>query len=139
MQGGRVKRIGLLALVLSAAMIAGCAAPRQQGVNYGHPSLNAAFNKPVPPPPDPARMALGALAGGVIGARFGRGDGRLAATGAGAAIGAMVAHGQGYNSDMAAGALLGGLAGSRFGQGSGRLAATAIGAGLGAFLTVPKE
>lgn len=119
-------------------LLAGCAASNP-GVNYGHPALNAAVKPAGPAPASSSRIALGALAGGVIGSRFGHGDGRTAATGAGAAIGAMLMQGGGYNSDMAGGALLGGLAGSRFGKGSGQLAATAIGAGLGAFLAVPKE
>jgi len=74
----------------------------------------------------------------VKGSRFGRGDGRIAATAVGAGIGAMI--GQGESSSQAmSGAAIGGLVGSRFGQGSGRLAATAIGAGLGAYLAVPKD
>jgi uncharacterized protein YcfJ len=126
--------------VVGVLLLAACAAPAPTQTNYGHPALNSSFNQAPPAPAaDPGRMALGALAGGLIGSRFGSGSGRIAATGAGAAIGAMAGQGGGFNTDMAIGGLLGGLVGSRFGEGSGRLAATAIGAGLGAFLTVPRQ
>ncbi len=124
------------AILLAACTLLGACAHRPAAqVNYGHPALNA-----MAPAPrlqnDPGRVALGTVIGGLAGAQVGGGSGRVAAAGAGAAIGAMAAQG-GYSNDAALGALAGGLIGSQIGGGNGRLAATAVGAGLGAWLAVP--
>lgn len=129
----------LLPLVLAGGLLAGCAAPRQPMVNYGHPALNQAMYQTVPVPQnDPGRVAAGALVGGLVGSRFGQGNGQVAGAAIGAAAGAMAARG-GYSHEAAGGALIGGLVGSRFGGGNGRTAAAALGAGLGAWLAVPRE
>lgn len=127
----------------------GCAAPGPQLVNYGHPALNEAAysyyqNAHLVAPAqrsDNVRVVIGSLAGGVIGSRFGGGDGRIAGVAVGAATGAMAAQG-GYGNDAAGGAggaLVGAIIGSRFGRGDGRLAGAALGAGLGAWLAVPRD
>jgi uncharacterized protein YcfJ len=126
--------------VLAAAALAGCAtAPQGYAHNYGHPALNAAMAPPAPSRSnDPARVAGGALLGGLAGAQVGSGSGQVAAAGAGAAIGAMAAQG-GISQEATLGAVAGGLIGSRVGNGTGRVAASALGAGLGAWLAVPKD
>jgi uncharacterized protein YcfJ len=148
-------------LALGLALLAGCSSAPTVA-QYGHPAL-----VPVAPPPvyhvvpagspdgqpvaryaEPAdesggsnagRALLGAAAGAVIGDRFGgRGsNGQLAATVAGAAIGASVAQGQPALGATTRGALVGGVIGSRFGQGGGRDIATVIGAGIGAYMAAP--
>lgn len=122
--------------VIVLVFLSGCAAPQPAMVNYGHPALN----QPAPSrlQNDPGRVAVGTVAGGVIGSHFGGGNGRLVGTAVGAATGAMMSQGQ-YTSEAAAGAAIGGIIGSRFGGGNGRAAATAIGAGLGAFMAAPRE
>jgi uncharacterized protein YcfJ len=124
------------ALVLASCALLGACAHRPVA-NYGHPALNALAPAPQVSN-DPGRVGLGALVGGLAGAQVGSGNGRLAAAGAGAAIGAMTAQGQ-YSHEAALGGLAGGLVGSRIGGGNGRVAATALGAGLGAWLAVPKD
>lgn len=131
-----------LFLLVASGMAAGCAAPRQPQVNYGHPALNQAAvqqQQAAPAPQNNAgRVAAGAVLGGLVGSRFGQGSGQVAGAAVGAATGAMAAQG-GYSNEAAGGALIGGLVGSRFGQGHGRTAAAALGAGLGAWLAVPRE
>lgn len=124
------------AAAVSLAFLSGCAAPQPAMVNYGHPALN----QPAPSgfQNDPGRVAVGTVAGGIIGSQLGGGNGRLVGTAVGAATGAMMSQGQ-YTNDAAVGAAIGGIIGSRFGGGNGRAAATAIGAGLGAFMAVPRQ
>lgn len=79
------------ALLAAAAALGGCAAPPQT-VNYGHPALNAAVAPmPAAATNDPGRVALGTLAGGLIGAQVGQGNGRVAAAALGAGLGAWLA------------------------------------------------
>jgi uncharacterized protein YcfJ len=135
-----MKTLSALSLLLAAGLLAGCAAPRQPLVNYGHPALNQAAASQAAPAlqNDPGRVAAGAVIGGLMGSRFGQGNGQVAGAAIGAAAGAMAAQ-SGYSNEAAGGALLGGLVGSRFGGGNGRTAAAALGAGLGAWLAVPRE
>lgn len=125
---------GILDLMV-VMTLGGCVAPMQRQINYGHPALN--------PPPrevvnDPGRVALGTVVGGLAGSRIGKGEGKLAATALGAALGATQAQGA-MSHDTALGALAGGLIGSGIGKGSGRDVAAAIGAGVGAYLLAPNE
>ncbi len=124
------------AAIAVLALLSGCAAPQPAMFNYGHPALNQ-----ISPPTlqnDPGRVAVGTIAGGIIGSHLGGGNGRLVGTAVGAATGAMMSQGQ-YSNEAAMGAAVGGIIGSRFGGGNGRAAATAIGAGLGAFMAVPRN
>lgn len=129
-----MKPFYILTMATFSSVLVGCAVPRQSMVNYGHPALN----QPMAVQNELGKVATGAIVGGLIGSRFGQGDGRVAAAAVGAAVGSMTAQGS-YSNDATGGALLGGLLGSRFGQGNGRIAGAALGAGLGAWLAVPRE
>ncbi|MGC1176395.1 hypothetical protein, partial [Polaromonas sp.] len=64
-----------LFLLVAGGMAAGCAAPRQPQINYGHPALNQAAAQQAAPAPqnNAGRVAAGAVLGGLVGSRFGQG------------------------------------------------------------------
>lgn len=79
------------AIALSAALLAGCAAP---GDPYGNNSALGG-NKQV------AGTVLGGVVGGLAGSRFGGGSGKLIATGVGTLIGAALGNAAGQSLDRA--------------------------------------
>ena len=87
----------------------------------------------------PAPWSAG-VAGGLIGNQIGAGNGRTAATAAGAAVGALAGdrYDNGPEDRSVLGAVIGGVAGgllgSQIGHGSGRAAAAAVGAVTGALV-----
>lgn len=143
-----MNRLTMITGALLAVLAAGCAstggggyyqsAPYQNyGYHYasGQPQYGSTLQGNVLP-----AQAAGALAGGLLGAQFGSGNGRLAAAALGATAGA---YGVGKFADPcqpdlnlghALGALAGGLLGSQFGRGRGNVAATALGATTGALV-----
>ena len=78
------------------------------------------------------------MAGGLIGSRFGAGNGRTAMAATGAALGAVVGSNAAnpYATQITPGTVIGGvvggLVGSRFGHGNGKTAGAALGAAVGA-------
>jgi uncharacterized protein YcfJ len=120
----------------------------QQPVTAAYPGYDGgdrAVPQPSYTPPPVAQSALpaaalGAVAGGLIGSRFGSGNGRTAVAATGAALGAVMgANAANPNSTpitpgTVIGGVVGGLVGSRLGQGNGKTAAAALGAAVGAMV-----
>lgn len=97
-------------------------------------------NEPAPAPQSGGSVlpqVAGAVVGGVIGSRFGQGNGRVAASAIGAATGAYAAGklSDPCSADLNAGNVVGGIAGALLGatvgRGNGRIAGAAVGAAAG--------
>ena len=84
-------------------------------------------------PSGDGRAYVGAIAGGLIGHQVGQGNGRTAATAAGAVLGSGMASG----CVNPIGAIAGGLIGQLAGRGNGRDAAAAAGATVGSRMGCP--
>lgn len=146
---GKIRRAGLkgtsmamLALTLTAGSVAAEAQQavpvfNQQGQLVGYQQVSPEHyqnkNQPGQYETSLPGMAIGGVAGGVLGNQIGKGNGKLAATGLGAVIGSSIGGGgKPANVGAAVGGLAGGLLGSLVGGGTGQAIATAIGAIAGA-------
>lgn len=125
-----MKKLLIVGAVFVAALTTGCASDpyrNQYQSSYGRQSMQRAYGEP-----DYGAAAAGATIGGLAGSRAGRGNGRLATVGIGAATGAVIGSGCRFTPMSGVGGLAGGLIGSMIGKGRGRKLAIAIGAGAGA-------
>ena len=80
------------------------------------------------------KKIIGGVLAGAAGGAVGQGDGKAAAIGAGAVVGAVAAVGDDLSSGHILGGLTGGVLGHQFGNGTGNLVLTGIGAMIGAIL-----
>ena len=82
-----MKTLPVLSPWLGSALLTDCVVPSQPIANYGHPTLNQAAAQQTSYQPAPTnvvgRVTAGALLGGLVGSRFGQGNGQVA----GAAVG----------------------------------------------------
>ncbi|TWA79643.1 surface antigen [Azospirillum brasilense] len=93
-----MKAKGIVAVVLSVGLLAGCASPYGYGPDYGAYGSGYApgyGNKTA------AGTLLGGVAGGLAGSRFGGGTGKLVAVGIGTLLGAALGNAAGQSMDRA--------------------------------------
>lgn len=93
-----MKAKGIVAVVLSVGLLAGCASPYGYGAGYGAYGSGYApgyGNKTA------AGTLLGGVAGGLAGSRFGGGTGKLVAVGIGTLLGAALGNAAGQSMDRA--------------------------------------
>ncbi|MGR0186627.1 RT0821/Lpp0805 family surface protein [Azospirillum aestuarii] len=96
--GFDMKAKGIVAVVLSVGLLAGCASPYGYGPGYGAYGSGYApgyGNKTA------AGTLLGGVAGGLAGSRFGGGTGKLVAVGIGTLLGAALGNAAGQSMDRA--------------------------------------
>ncbi|MBK3776164.1 glycine zipper 2TM domain-containing protein [Azospirillum brasilense] len=96
--GFDMKAKGIVAVVLSVGLLAGCASPYGYGAGYGAYGSGYApgyGNKTA------AGTLLGGVAGGLAGSRFGGGTGKLVAVGIGTLLGAALGNAAGQSMDRA--------------------------------------
>lgn len=96
-----MKAKGIVAVVLSVGLLAGCASPYGYGPGYGG-SYGANYGyAPGYGNKSAAGTLLGGVVGGLAGSRFGGGTGKLVAVGVGTLLGAALGNAAGQSMDRA--------------------------------------
>ena len=96
-----MKAKGIVAVVLSVGLLAGCASPYGYGPGYG-PSYGPSYGyAPGYGNKTAAGTLLGGVVGGLAGSRFGGGTGKLVAVGVGTLLGAALGNAAGQSMDRA--------------------------------------
>lgn len=98
-----MKAKGIVAVVLSVGLLAGCASPYGYGPGYGY-GANYGTNYGYAPGygnKTAAGTLLGGVVGGLAGSRFGGGTGKLVAVGVGTLLGAALGNAAGQSMDRA--------------------------------------
>lgn len=146
-----MRRNSTVFMLAAAALASGCATqapysdPYYRSGGYDDRYYRGYDSYPVSRPASAPAPSYGAgsylpqaaVAGGLLGAQVGRGNGRVAASAAGAATGAYVAGRMAdpcqpsLNLGHIIGGVAGGLLGAQVGNGNGRTAAAAVGAAAG--------
>lgn len=138
----------IIAAAIVTAFAAGCASPGgYQSSGYherGYPQYASNYparsysNPPTSGTSPVLGQAAGAVAGGLLGAQVGKGNGQVAAAAVGVGVGAYAGGKMSdpcqpdFNMGHVIGGIAGGLLGAQVGKGNGRTAAAAVGAATGA-------